>query len=82
MPKTISYSTISFIRWGVLILGLSLALAACGNIETSRYEAPKDPYDTGSFITGKDEAGISLSGLLNPKISGTGSMPVNALLWR
>jgi len=82
MLKTISYSTISFIRWGVLTLGLSLVLAACGNIETSRYEAPKDPNDNGSFITGKDEAGISLSDLLNPKASGTGSMPVNALLWR
>ena len=62
-------------------------LTSCSILpESSRTDTPipgkSENLPTGSFITGKDEAGISLSDLLNPKASGTGSMPVNALLWR
>ena len=68
--------------WTLSFLGLILLLSACGIIETTSYEEPSKRNSTGSFITGKDEAGISLSDIFNPKASGTGSMPVNALLWR
>ena len=82
MPNTSSYPAIFSYKWALLAMGLIVTLSACGQIETTRYEEPSKQSDTGSFITGKDEAGISLSDLLNPKASGTGSMPVNALLWR
>jgi len=73
---------LSYLRWIVPSIGFALILTACGYIETSPYEEPKDRKDIGSIITGKSEAGISLSDVINPKSSGTGSMPVNAILWR
>lgn len=68
--------------WALSFLGLILLLSACGRIETTSYEEPSKRNSTGSFITGKDEAGISLSDIFNPKASRTGTLPVNALLWR
>ncbi len=82
MPNNISNRLLSSIRWVVSVIGLTMILSACGYIETTRNDPLKDPNDTGSFITGKDTSGISLNDLLNPKSSGTGSMPVNAILWR
>ena len=81
MPNQISKLALSSFWWVVPAIGLTMMLSACGYIETTPYE-PKDRNDNGSIITGKDKAGISLTDLLNPKASGTGSMPVNALLWR
>ena len=81
MPNHISDCILSHVRWIVLAIGFVI-LSGCGYIETTPYEEPKDRNDTGSFLTGKSEAGISLNDLFNPKSSGTGSMPVNAILWR
>ena len=66
----------------LFLLLFLITLSSCGYIETSPPEKPKDRNDIGSIITGKSEAGISLSDIINPKSSGTGSMPVNAILWR
>ena len=66
----------------LFLLLFLITLSSCGYIETSPYQEPKDRNDIGSIITGKSEAGISLSDIINPKSSGTGSMPVNAILWR
>jgi hypothetical protein len=82
MPNQISKLALYSFWWLVPAIGLTMMLSACENIETTPYEKPKDPNDIGSFITGKDKSGISLNDLLNPRASGTGSMPVNALLWR
>ena len=86
MPNHISNralsSPLSSLRWMVMGFGLVLVLSACGGIQTTPYEEPKDRNDTGSFITGKDKSGISLNDILNPRASGSGNMPVNALLWR
>lgn len=62
---------------------VGLFLASCGSTETEPYDGRPEKYkNNGSILTGKSEAGISLNDLLNPKSSGTGSMPVNAILWR
>jgi hypothetical protein len=62
---------------------VGLLLVSCGGAVTEPYDArPQKLKDRGSFLTGKAEAGISLNDLLNPRSSGTGSMPVNAILWR
>ena len=82
MPNHISNSVFNSFWRVLLAIGLSIMLSACSNIETTRNDPLKDPDDIGSFITGKDTSGISLNDLLNPKSSGTGSMPVNAILWR
>ena len=66
----------------LIITTLCFSLTSCSSLDTTPYEEPKDRNDHGSFLTGKSEAGVSLSDLLNPKSSGTGSMPVNAILWR
>ena len=82
MPNQISKLALSSFWWLAPAIGLTMILSACGYIETTPYEEPKSRTDQGSFITGKDKSGISLNDLLNPRASGTGSMPVNALLWR
>jgi hypothetical protein len=82
MPNQISKLAMSSFWWLAPAIWLTMILSACGYIETTPYEEPKSRTDQGSFITGKDKSGISLNDLLNPKASGTGSMPVNALLWR
>ena len=62
---------------------VGLLLVSCGGGITEPYDGrPQKLKDNGSFLTGKAEAGISLNDLLNPRSSGTGSMPVNAILWR
>ena len=82
MLMTFFHTSKNTVIWALSFLGLILLLSACGKIETTSYEEPAKRNSTGSFITGKDEAGISLSDIFNPKASRTGTMPVNALLWR
>ena len=82
MPHHIFDFVLPYIRWMVLTFGVAIILTACGYIETTPYEEPKKRNDAGSFLTGKSESGFSLDDILNPKSSGTGSMPVNAILWR
>ncbi len=82
MPNQISKLALSSFWWVVPAIGLSMMLSACGYIETTPMKNPSPVLILGSFITGKDKSGISLNDLLNPRASGTGSMPVNALLWR
>jgi len=68
----------SFLMVGILFL------TACSSGDSpeplnERY-GPKS-WKKGSILTGKDESGVSLDDLLNPR-AGDGAMPVNALLWR
>ena len=66
-----------------LLLILALSLSACSGLEFGENTAAKEGGDdTGSFITGKDEAGIKLSDFGDPASSKGASLPVNALLWR
>jgi len=85
MPTQITDGLLSYLRWIIPITVLAMVLNGCGYVETKPYEEPgdrKNRTDNGSLLTGKDTSGISLDDLLNPKSSGTGSMPVNAILWR
>ena len=82
MPNNIPNFVFNSYQRFIPVIGLTLMLSACGYIETTPYEEPKDRNSNGSIITGKDETGILLSDILNPKSSSTGSMPVNAILWR
>jgi len=67
----------------LLLCIIGLSIVSCGSIETEPYDGKPEKYKkNGSFLTGKSEAGLSLNDLLNPRSSGTGSMPVNAILWR
>ena len=43
---------------------------------------PKDKDDIGSFITGKNKSGISLSDITDMSNTQSAGIPVNALLWR
>lgn len=66
-----------------LLLAITLGLSACSGLDISENTATNDTSDdTGSFITGKDKAGISISDFGNPDTQGTAALPVNALLWR
>ena len=58
-----------------------LLLSACSGPLVIDNTPEKDPNDSGSFLTGRDEGGISL-GDLTPKSNGTAGLPVNALIWR
>ena len=58
-----------------LLLGL---FTACTNLPQTTNNKAKSP---GSFLTGKDEQGISLLDIGNSSSSPSG-MPINALLWR
>lgn len=76
----------NFLRFSTVITFL-IFMSSCSSLpEGERTEVPKskktENRPSGSILTGKSEAGISLDGLFNPKSSSTGSMPVNAILWR
>ena len=63
----------------ILILGLT----ACSGLNVSENTAANDKSDdTGSFLTGKDKAGIVISDIGSPSKGGSAALPVNALLWR
>ena len=82
MPNQISNHSFCTLWWVFPAIGMTMMLSACGYIETRPYEEPKDRNDIGSIITGKDKSGLSLYEALNPKVKNSGSMPINALLWR
>ena len=64
-------------------LFLILGLTACSGLNISENTVANDASDdTGSFLTGKDEAGIVLSDIGSPSKGGSAALPVNALLWR
>jgi len=76
----------NFLSFSTIITFL-IFMSSCSSLsEGERTEVPKSEKSenrpSGSIFTGKSEAGISLDEFLNPKSSGTGSMPVNAILWR
>ena len=65
-----------------LFLILIAGLTACSSLEPRTNIPATNKEDSGSFITGRSESGVSLSditGLSNKESSG---IPVNALLWR
>lgn len=57
-------------------------LAACSGIQTSAPVAERDPDDIGSFLTGRDKAGISIDDITSGPGAGTAGLPINALIWR
>lgn len=65
-----------------LFIFLILGLTACSSIETKPVSPPKDKDDIGSFITGKNKSGVSLSDITDMSNTQSAGMPVNALLWR
>ena len=66
-----------------LLIAISLSLSACSSLEIGENTAANDTSDdAGSFITGKDKAGVSISDFGNPDTTGPAALPVNALLWR
>ena len=69
-------------RFALLLL-FTLGLAACSGLDIQENTSANDTGDDqGSFLTGKDEAGISLLEFGNSGASGSAALPVNALLWR
>ncbi len=60
----------------ILIFAVLLALSAC-----SGGTPPPEKKGPGSFITGRDEQGLSIADIMGIKNNGDG-LPVNALLWR
>lgn len=69
-------------RFAILLLLVS-SLAACSGARISENTDANDTSeDIGSFITGKDEAGIVISDIGSPSQSSQTALPVNALLWR
>ena len=69
-------------RFAILIL-LATSLAACSGLNVSENtSANQSDESSGSFLTGKDKAGIVLSEIGNPTANSGGALPVNALLWR
>ena len=65
-----------------LLLILSLGLYGCSGLDIQEPVADSSEDDAGSFLTGKDKAGITISDIGSPKSGGTAALPVNALLWR
>lgn len=66
----------------LLISGLILLLAACSGNQGTAPGPAKDPEDIGSFLTGRDKSGISLSDLGGFGGGGSAGLPINALIWR
>jgi len=62
----------------LLIASLFLALAGCSGVDIKSPEPEAKPI---SVLTGKPQ-GTPIEELLSPNNSGSGGMPVNALLWR
>lgn len=66
-----------------LLLVITLGLSACSGLNVSDNTAANDTSgDTGSFLTGKDKAGVTISDIGSPDAQSTAALPVNALLWR
>ena len=65
-----------------LFLIVLSGLVACASNDTLNNGSIKNKSDTGSFITGRDEQGITLSDLSGVSNNRAPGMPVNALLWR
>ena len=85
MPNQITNCFLLYLRMILPAIGFAMILNGCGYIDTTPSKQPidrKSRTDNGSFITGKDTLGITLSDIIDPKLSGTSSMPVNAILWR
>ena len=60
-----------------------LNLTACsGFTVTENKDANSSSGEIGSFLTGKDEGGVSISDIGSPSNGGSAALPVNALLWR
>ena len=58
------------------------ALIACTSSEPVKNTSQKNKGDTGSFITGRDKQGITLSDISGKTENKSLGIPVNALLWR
>ena len=57
-------------------------LIACTTSEPVNDTTRKNKSDTGSFITGRNEQGITLSDLSGTLKNNSVGIPINALLWR
>ena len=66
----------------ILFIFFILSLTACSSIETKPVSPPKDKDDVGSFITGKNESGVTLGDITDMSNTQSAGIPVNALLWR
>ena len=69
-----------------LILGC-LFLSSCSGLpqgtEAKEQKSAGDDKDRyGSVIGGYDSSGLNISNLLDPSGGGSGSLPINAILWR
>ena len=58
------------------------ALISCTSSEPVKNTSQKNKADTGSFITGRDTQGITLSDITGETRNKSFGIPVNALLWR
>ena len=66
-----------------LLFIILATLIACTTSEPVNNASPKGKNDTGSFITGRDEQGITLSDIVEGGSKNKSfGIPVNALLWR
>ena len=65
-----------------LFLIMLATLTACSSTDSVTNSSPQKKTGPGSFITGKDEQGITLSDLAGASKNKNVGMPVNALLWR
>ena len=66
-----------------LFLIVLSGLVACASNDTLNNGSIKNKSDTGSFITGRDEQGITLSEIVEGGSKNKSfGIPVNALLWR
>lgn len=68
----------------VVVVSIFGLVACSGFLEPTEAEEPKDrDFGEGSLINNDGSRGINLSEILNPQAgSGTGALPINALLWR
>ena len=74
--------TLSFYHLAFCAAAMLLMLSACGYVESTRAERPINrDYQSGSLLTGADQAGVNLTQLFTPSPS-SGNLPVNAILWR
>ncbi len=65
-----------------LFLILIAGLTACSSLEPRTNIPATNKEDSGSFITGRSESGVSLGDIAGLSDKESAGIPVNALLWR
>jgi hypothetical protein len=65
-----------------LFLILIAGLTACSSSEPRTINPTTNKDEPGSFITGKNKSGVSLSDITDMSNTQSAGIPINALLWR